>query len=368
MDVPAIRFTRTSDDVRIAYQVFGSGPPLLWLPVHPFSHLRQNWAVDDLARFWTALAERWTVAMFDIRGTGLSEREAVDWSFEAVMRDMLAVLEALRWPVCDLAMMNSGTPHGLVFAAEYPERVANLLIWEGTACMGTLPMPPDLARIGVENWQLFVDTLVRGLHFMEGDMAEQYISLMLQSVDSEVFLANLPEIFSQDAFPLLHRITAPVLVTAATGQSIYGEAAAQSLAMGLPHVELRLIPRPPYAALSPNLAVASFQHFRFGAAAPDAMPMSDSSRSAYPSAVGMGPTPPTPEATLGPALPHDGLTAREREILVLLAQHLSNKEIAAQLVLSVRTVERHIANIYAKLGIHDRREARAYVEASEGEP
>jgi DNA-binding CsgD family transcriptional regulator len=64
-------------------------------------------------------------------------------------------------------------------------------------------------------------------------------------------------------------------------------------------------------------------------------------------------------------LPHsafpDRLTAREFEILRLLAQRFSNNEIAADLVLSVRTVERHIANIYAKTGIHARRDARDYL-------
>jgi ATP/maltotriose-dependent transcriptional regulator MalT len=54
----------------------------------------------------------------------------------------------------------------------------------------------------------------------------------------------------------------------------------------------------------------------------------------------------------------DGLTAREVEILALVAEGRSNQEIAADLVLSVRTVERHISNIYEKLGL-DGRNARA---------
>jgi DNA-binding CsgD family transcriptional regulator len=45
-----------------------------------------------------------------------------------------------------------------------------------------------------------------------------------------------------------------------------------------------------------------------------------------------------------------GLTAREREVLRLVAKGRSNQEIAAELVLSVRTVERHISNIYDKIG------------------
>ena len=51
------------------------------------------------------------------------------------------------------------------------------------------------------------------------------------------------------------------------------------------------------------------------------------------------------------------LTDREREILDLLAQGLSNKLIAARLYLSVRTVEGHLANIYSRLGVHSRTEA-----------
>lgn len=46
------------------------------------------------------------------------------------------------------------------------------------------------------------------------------------------------------------------------------------------------------------------------------------------------------------------LTAREVQVLRLLAAGKSNREIAAELVLSIRTAERHIANIYEKLGAH----------------
>lgn len=45
-----------------------------------------------------------------------------------------------------------------------------------------------------------------------------------------------------------------------------------------------------------------------------------------------------------------GLSARELEVLALVANGMSNGEVAAALVLSVRTVERHISNIYAKIG------------------
>jgi DNA-binding CsgD family transcriptional regulator/tetratricopeptide (TPR) repeat protein len=55
-----------------------------------------------------------------------------------------------------------------------------------------------------------------------------------------------------------------------------------------------------------------------------------------------------------------GLTAREVEVLRLLAGGRSNKEIAACLVLGVRTVERHVANVYAKIGARGRTEATSF--------
>lgn len=51
------------------------------------------------------------------------------------------------------------------------------------------------------------------------------------------------------------------------------------------------------------------------------------------------------------------LTEREREVLVLLGDGLSNKAIAARLYLSVRTVEGHLAKLYTRLGVHSRIEA-----------
>jgi DNA-binding NarL/FixJ family response regulator len=55
------------------------------------------------------------------------------------------------------------------------------------------------------------------------------------------------------------------------------------------------------------------------------------------------------------------LTPRERDVLALLAQGLSNTEITQKLVLSPKTVRNHISNIYLKLGVPDR--ARAIVHA-----
>jgi DNA-binding CsgD family transcriptional regulator len=56
----------------------------------------------------------------------------------------------------------------------------------------------------------------------------------------------------------------------------------------------------------------------------------------------------------------NGLSAREVEVLRLLAAGNTNRQIAAALVVSVATAERHIANIYAKIGARGRADATAY--------
>ena len=58
--------------------------------------------------------------------------------------------------------------------------------------------------------------------------------------------------------------------------------------------------------------------------------------------------------------PRHGLTARELEVLRLVASGASNKVTAAELVLSEKTVERHLSNIFAKLGVSSRAAATAF--------
>jgi DNA-binding NarL/FixJ family response regulator len=60
------------------------------------------------------------------------------------------------------------------------------------------------------------------------------------------------------------------------------------------------------------------------------------------------------------------LTSREQEIAVLLAQGLSNKDIAKTLVIAQRTAETHVANILAKLGLTSRSQVAAWIAEHRG--
>ena len=76
---------------------------------------------------------------------------------------------------------------------------------------------------------------------------------------------------------------------------------------------------------------------------------------AHAALVGAASTPASPAAP-----PPDGLTRRELEVLALIAEGLSNREIAAQLYLSEATVKTHVNRIFAKTGSRDRAQAVAY--------
>ena len=73
------------------------------------------------------------------------------------------------------------------------------------------------------------------------------------------------------------------------------------------------------------------------------------------------PAPPTEgAASASSSLKHSGLTEREIEVLRLIAQGATNREIAGQLVISEGTVKNHISNILSRLGLRDRTQAAIY--------
>lgn len=77
----------------------------------------------------------------------------------------------------------------------------------------------------------------------------------------------------------------------------------------------------------------------------------------------LGLAPCTPVGSSERTLP-DGITPREAEVLALVAQGLSNRNVAERLVLSEKTVARHLSNLYTKIGVGSRTAAAAYAHAN----
>ena len=77
-----------------------------------------------------------------------------------------------------------------------------------------------------------------------------------------------------------------------------------------------------------------------------------------------GEVPASPETRTGGQPPDDGLSAREREVMSLIAGGHTNGQIAAHLFLAEKTVKNHVRSIYSKLGVDSRRAAIAYWQAA----
>lgn len=122
------RFAK-SDDYYIAYQVFGQGPDLVFVPGW-FSHLEVMWEIPPLARFLERLGSFCRVTMIDKRGTGLSDPLPRDQapSLEDRMDDVRAVLDAVGIDKAAFLGISEGGPMAMLFAATHPQRTTHLVL------------------------------------------------------------------------------------------------------------------------------------------------------------------------------------------------------------------------------------------------
>ncbi|MEN3376638.1 MAG: hypothetical protein V7604_1993 [Hyphomicrobiales bacterium] len=122
-----VRFCWTSDNVRIAYARVGEGPPLVWA-AHWLSHLAFNWE-SPIWRHWTEeFARDHAFIHFDQRGHGLSDWEIPEFSVDAFVRDLEAVVDALGLERFALIGDSRGSATAIAYAARHPERVSRLVL------------------------------------------------------------------------------------------------------------------------------------------------------------------------------------------------------------------------------------------------
>jgi len=133
-DPPHTRYAR-SGGVSIAYQVIGDGPfDLVFVPGW-VSHVEHVWELPSAARFLRRLASFSRLIMFDKRGTGLSDRGAINDrpTLEERLDDIRAVMDAAGSERAALLAFSEGGAAAGAFAAIYPERTIALAIYAGAA-------------------------------------------------------------------------------------------------------------------------------------------------------------------------------------------------------------------------------------------
>ena len=125
---PRIQYAKTSDGVNIAFSTLGEGKPLVLMPA-PFSHLQLDWEIPEFRSFYERLAEKRMIVCYDNGGSGLSDRDVTDFSLDARLRDLEAVVDHLgldRFAL--LALVTSG-PMGIAYSTRHSERVSHLIFW-----------------------------------------------------------------------------------------------------------------------------------------------------------------------------------------------------------------------------------------------
>jgi pimeloyl-ACP methyl ester carboxylesterase len=142
---PITRYAK-SGDVRVAYRVFGEGP--LNLVIAPFfvSNIEVWWEYPDAARWMLRLASFAWVAVFDKRGTGMSDRVTELPGLEQRIDDVRAVMDAVGMERAALLGMSEGGSLTALFAATYPERCSALVLYGSFARFASwLPTEEALA-------------------------------------------------------------------------------------------------------------------------------------------------------------------------------------------------------------------------------
>jgi len=123
-----IRFCTASDGARIAYSAVGNGPPLVkaanWL-----NHLEYEWESPVWKHWVDEISRRHTFVRYDERGCGLSDWHVQDQSFEAWVRDLETVVDALGLERFDLLGISQGGSVAVAYAARHPGRVNRLILF-----------------------------------------------------------------------------------------------------------------------------------------------------------------------------------------------------------------------------------------------
>ena len=344
-----IRFARSADGVGIAYAVHGSGPPLVldacWL-----SHLQFDWQSPVWRHFLVGLGEIATVVRYDERGHGLSDHGVFDHGLEARVADLEAVTDDAGLERFALMAMGQGGPVAVEYAARHPERLTRLLFY-GSFAGRQPPATPEetalyealqaLIRVGwarptSEFRRVFSSLLI------PGGTEEQRCwldDLQRMAVDADTAARARAQLHGTDATERLAELDLPTLVLHSRGDRMNEFGDARLLATGIPGVRLVALESDNHIVLADEPAWPVLLREVTDFLAADRL---------------LG------EPVAGD-LSVDRLSPRELDILSLAARGLDNDAIAAELVLSVRTVERHLQNAYAKLGLQGRNARTAAV-------
>jgi pimeloyl-ACP methyl ester carboxylesterase/DNA-binding CsgD family transcriptional regulator len=349
---PTVRRTRTTDGVTIAYAVSGrqDGPAVVMMPGVPFSNVAAEWQLPVLQRAYGRLGTSVRFVQYDGRGSGRSQRDVVDLSLDAMLRDLDAVLAAERLSRVVLIGFYHSVMLALAWAARHPGLAAGLVLFGG-ASRGWSPMSgagtQALLSLIDRDWDTFVESAAHAwLGWPDEELGRLTADWFRTSTTPAAARAVLREASGIDVTPELPRVRCPVLVLHRADATVLPIDVSRELATGLPDARLELLPGSSATLFFEDPEVVADRIAEFAR-----LPTTDD---------------PPPGAIARKGAPardrraSTELTPREQEVLAALASGDSNQEIGARLGISVSTVERHVSNLYRKIGARGRADATAW--------
>ncbi len=328
-----IRFCEV-DGRRLAYATVGDGPLLVFGA--PFvSHLEAEWEQPRARAFYSMLAETHRVVRYDRLGVGLSDRGLPDPpTIRSDARSLETVIAAQGGGPATVFAISCATLAAVELAAAKPELIERIVFFGGYAARDDIPEATrrSLVEFVRSNWPLATQ-MFAGLHDPRAsrEEVEGFGRYLRRAASPEVASAYLELDLFADLRTLLARVETPALVAHRRGDRTAPIGRGRELASLLPNG-------------------------RFVALGGDAhIPWLDDARDLRRALAGfLGEPEPVGANGSSP------LSRRETEVLRLVAEGLSNREIASSLVLSEHTVHRHVANILRKLGQSSRAAAAAH--------
>ena len=337
-----VRYASALDGTRLGWAESGSGPIVVkaanWL-----THLEDEWESPVWRHWLQFFSANCRFVRYDERGCGMS-----GWggalSMDVWADDLASIIDAAQpeGPVTLLGI-SQGAATCIHYALRHPERVGRLILYGGYAHGAQKRGTPehglahhamvDLARAawGKDNptfRQVFTS------RFIPGGTPEQlnwFNDLCLKTTTGEVVASLLEARARVDISASLAAVGVPTLVLHARADEVIPVEEGRLLASGIPNAEFVELDSRNHILLEHEPAWSRFREAVLAFLSQSARPSGDSVFAA--------------------------LSARERQVLKLIADGMSNADVATQLQISEKTVRNHASNVFDKLGVWSRAQA-----------
>ena len=340
-----IRYATASDGVSLAYYAIGTGPTLLMLAAGPWAPMQIEWQIPQCREWLETLSESFTIVRYDPRGMGLSDKAEDAFVLDAQVRDADAVIADLQTEQFFIWAPQHAGPVALTYAARNTDRISGLLLWMSYA-RGADYFHSSHSRalhsMIDEDWELFLQATAHSmLGWSEVDVSLQITALLRESFGPEE-AARFDEAARRvDAAPALSSIRCETLVLHRPQVSHPRVEISRGLAAAIPRARLALLDGDSVAPFLGEAGSATAAITEFLGNDSTALRAADGEQASETRTI------PVP------------LSLRESEVLKLLANGMSNQEVADQLWIALGTVKTHVNSIYGKLDARGRTRAIA---------